>query len=144
MPGPPRNAPGDYARERSSRQADRRLLERLTATGAEVVKGRDVVKPPPDPSWSETAKMVWTVALHDEAVDRWGAGDYLQLSIACEYVSRLFSADGRRPPADGVRVLIDTLNGLQLSDTAKRRAGLFVDRSGNDYSDPIDAEIAEL
>jgi hypothetical protein len=128
---------------RSSRRADQRMLERFSTLGAEVVTGGEVIKPEPKAGWNTIAKTAWVLASEDEASARWGSGDWLQLFIACEYVTRLFQR-GKRPPADGVRVLFDILNGLQLSDTAKRRTGLLVDRSGASGDDQYAAELAAM
>jgi hypothetical protein len=146
-PGPAARLDGDYSRERDQTRAERRIAARATAGPSagpvERVRGREVPRPLPDQAWTQEAKELWVLASEDEATLRWGAGDWMHLKLACAYLSRLLTPDGKRPPADGMRVLHDMLGALMLNDTAKRRAGLVVER-GETPSDPIDDRLDEL
>lgn len=123
---------GDYATE----SAMRRGLERAAAKAGHLtaIPAKEVVKPEPDPTWHESAKVMWTLALCDEAADLWSSGDYLRLWMLCQMYSSEMSAtyaDGspRTPRAQSMEVLFTQLTELRLSARAKQADGYLVNRS---------------
>jgi hypothetical protein len=122
---------GDYSNPSNERRAERRLAERLERGGEPVerVAGNEVARLPGDPEWTVLARSFYELAHEDEYLQhRGGTGDNLLAYLTADYLSRLFTADGKRPPADGVRVALDMIRELGLTDAAKRRAGLAVQR----------------
>jgi hypothetical protein len=123
---------GDYATE----SAMRRGLERAAAKAGHltVVSAKEVIKPEPDPTWHESAKVMWALASCDEAADLWSSGDWLRLFMLCQMYSAEMSAtyaDGtpRIPRAQSMEVLFQQMTELRLSARAKQADGYLVNRS---------------
>lgn len=119
--------PGGYSRADN----EKRALARLEAQvgGVETIGAKAVIRPEPSQDWAYEPKLLWTLAMADEAVDGWSSGDYAQLYLACEVLHRAFTDERRRtPPANTLDVVFGVLRELRLSDTAKRNAGILVNR----------------
>lgn len=142
--GPLQSTDG-YGTRKTERQAERRAEKRASEVhkAGEVTRGGDVVRPEPDPTWGEAARMLYVIAMDDEAVCRWGSGDFAALHLACMFVDRTFGGTGRIS-ADAYRAVMETLTALSLLDTAKRRIDWIVDRSGGPDDNPWAADIAAL
>lgn len=129
---------GNYA----TASAERRGMERHLAKNGHltIIQAKEVVKPEPDPEWHQAAKIMWTLASCDEAIDQWSSGDWLRLFMLCETYSAERNgtyADGtpRAPRAQVLEVLFAQMTELRLSARAKQQDGFLVDRGTEPVGD---------
>lgn len=121
---------GAYSNRNNAKRAEARALARLEGpVGLERIQAFEVIKPEPNENWCYEAKMVWTLSMNDEAILYWSSGDYMHLYLACDYLDNA-NTDPRRhtPSAQAMTVIMDTLKGLKLTETAKRANGIIVNR----------------
>lgn len=120
----------NYASRDNAKRAERRALARLEGpVGLERIQGWEPVKPEPSEAWCPEAKMVWVMASRDEAILYWSSGDWMHLWLTCDYLDRALTDPHKHTPsAQAMTVVMDTLRGLKLTETAKRANGIIVNR----------------